>query len=76
MVFQNKSVSWKSHRGPAQGGACQRLQRVLWGRSGLPPHSQVSRLVTKRVPRGVASVGGLAMGTLTFKGAGVVLGVP
>ena len=28
VVFQNKSVSWKSLRGAAKGG-CQKLQRVL-----------------------------------------------
>ena len=56
MVFQNKSVFWKSHRGPTRGGAYRRLQRVLSGRSGLPLHSQVSRLVTKKVPEDVASV--------------------
>ena len=31
VVFQNKSVSWKSLRGAAYGG-CQKLQRVLQGR--------------------------------------------
>ena len=50
MVFQNKSVSCKFHRTRAWGGLSKTPESTI-ERSGLPLHSQVSRLVIKKVPR-------------------------
>ena len=74
VVFQKISVSRNLLRGPAQGGLPNPTASTM-GRSGLPPHSQVSRLVTKMSPEGGGSCWGSTMGTLTPKGAGVVAGL-
>ena len=63
MVFQNKSVSWKSHRAIAQG-ATKNPREYYRGRSGLLPHSQVSRCDSKESQGGVASVGASPWGLL------------
>ena len=71
VVFQNKSVSWKSLRGAAYGRLPKTPESTI-GEGGLSPHSQVSQ----GVPGWCGLCWGLTMGTPTSKGASVEAGLP
>ena len=50
VVFENKSMSWKSHRGPAWGGLLKTLESTIgeeWSPSPLPSVSVSDQESTK-----------------------------